>query len=122
MLDGDCSNFWGNNTLYNPAPSSFTVTSPAQGVILTIHLHLALRVRVSGAIPPFLHTFSWRGQEFLFYLSPHNIIFLRECKRKTSKQNEMTAKETRRSEIVVANHLLGAALVFFSLLGVSEIN
>jgi hypothetical protein len=37
-----------------------------RGVKLTPHIHLVLRSRMSGTIPPLLNTPSWRGAQFKF--------------------------------------------------------
>jgi len=61
---------------------------------LTTHLHLVLRLRMRGAIPPLLHTSSWRGSRYVFmegYLIKHRYFILNYL----SKKNMMHVKFLR---------------------------
>jgi hypothetical protein len=54
-------------------PGLFSWRQSGQGMKLTTHLHLVLRLRMLGAIPPLPHMSAWRGA----YLSARdNFIFL----------------------------------------------
>lgn len=75
-------------------PGALRARSSVRGVNLIVYLHLALKLRFCGAIPPFsTYTPSWRAQQEIFLVvvyvdtcsSNFNVGVLCEVKKKGSR-------------------------------------